>query len=158
MRWAISLAGVLLAGLMAVHLVQDARLARRNGETVAQTLTRYAAQEPGVIIIFQPEDCLGSGDIVRRWNALAGAPALGVQGLVTGKSISAAQRSVFATTGLRMKLGAISPRDAAIVGAKLGYTRTPFALVLDGRGRIAGSFPATQNVPREVITQLISGS
>lgn len=155
-RLAVGLAAVLLSALAAVHLVRDARLAAHSEEPVAATLARYAANAPGVVIVFQPADCLGNGDIVRRWNALAGTPGLRVTALVAGKTISSAQQKVFADTGLRLKLGAISQEDASLVAGKLGYTRTPFALVLDARGRITGSFPAGQNVPPEVVAALVS--
>lgn len=157
-RLALSLAAVLLAALAAVQLVRDARLARRSSEPLAATLGRYAADAPGVVIVFQPQDCLGNGDVVRRWNALAGTPGLRVRGLVAGSAISSTQQKVFAETGLRMRLGAISHEDAGLVAGKLGYTRTPFALVLDSRGRVAGSFPAGENVPPEVVATLVSGS
>lgn len=142
----------------AFHLVRDARLVSHNGEPMTETLARYVANEPGVVIVFQPEDCLRNGEMARRWNALAGTPGLRVKGLVTGESISPAQRKVFSESGLRIKLDAISPEDASVLGGKLGYTRTPFAIVLDGRGRIAASFPAGQNVPPEVVATLVSGS
>lgn len=157
-RLAVSLAAVLLSALAAVHLVRDARLAAHNKEPVAATLARHAVDAPGVVIVFQPEDCLGNGDIVRRWNALAGTPGLRVTGLVAGETISPAQQKVFADTGLRLKLRAIPHEAASLVAGKLGYTHTPFALVLDSRGRIAGSFPAGQNVPPEVAAALVSGS
>lgn len=157
-RLAASFAALLLSALAAVHLVRDARAVSHNGESVAATLARYSANAPGVVIIFQPEDCLGSGDIVRRWNALASAPGLRVRGLVAGNGLSSAQRKVIAETGLQMKVGAISPEDASLLGGKLGYTRTPFALLVDRQGRIAGSFPASQNVPREVLAAMVSGS
>jgi hypothetical protein len=157
-RLVIPLMAVLLSAAATVHLARDARAVRHNGEPVVATLARYSANGPGVVIIFQPEDCLGDGNMVRRWNTLASAPGLRVQGLVTGGGVSAVQKKMFAETGLRMKLGAISPEDASLVGGKLGYTRTPFALVLDGRGRVAGSFPASQNVPPEIVAALVSGS
>lgn len=157
-RLAIPLVAVLLSGAAAVHLARDARQLKRGGEPVAATLARYSANVPGVVIIFQPEDCLGNGDLVRRWNALADAPGLRVRGLVAGGAVSSAQQKMFAEQGLQIDIGAISPVDASILGAKLGYTRTPFALVLDGHGRIAGSFPAGQNVPPHVVTALLSGS
>jgi hypothetical protein len=158
MRLVASLAALLLSTFAAVHLVRDARAFRTNGEPVAATLARYAANAPGVVIIFQPEDCLGSGETVRRWNALAGVPGLSVRGLLAGDGFSSAQRKVIAETGLRMKVGSISPEDASLLGGKLGYTRTPFALLLDRRGRITGSFPANQSVPADVIVGMVSGS
>jgi hypothetical protein len=158
-RLAASVAAVLLAGAMAVSLFRDARTARHNGETIAETLTRYSAQASSVVIVFQPEDCLGNGDMVRRWNELALAPGLRVRGLVVGNgSLSPAQRKVFARTGLRLSVHAISSEDASRLGGMLGHTRTPFVLVLDGRGRLAGSFPASQNVPPDAVTMLVSGS
>lgn len=157
-RLAVSLAAVLLSAFAAVHLARDARLASDGDEPVAATLARYAADAPGVVIVFQPEDCLGNGDAVRRWNTLAGTPGLRVRGLVAGKATSSAQQKVFAETGLRMPLGAISQADASLVAGKLGYTRTPFALVLDSRGRISGSFPAGQNVPPDIVATLVAGS
>jgi hypothetical protein len=157
-RLAVTLAAALFAVLAAVNLVRDARLASHNAEPMAETLARYAANAPGVVIVFQPEDCLRNGEMTRRWNSLAGTPGLRVEGLVTGSGISPAQRKIFTETGLRMKLGTISSEDASLLGGKLGYTRTPFAIVLDGQGRIAASFPAGQNVPPEVVATLISGS
>jgi hypothetical protein len=158
-RWALIAGAVLMSALASSALLRETRYVMRSDEPVAHTLGRYAADGPGVVIVFQPEDCLGDGGIVRRWNALATAPALHVSGLVVGGAgVSPAQAKVFAEFGLRMPVASISRLDAEILAGKLGYVSTPFAVVLDSSGRVAASFPAGQNVPPEVVSRLVSGT
>ncbi len=154
-RVALVSGAVLLSLLAGLNLLKETRIAVGMHEPVPQTLARYGAGAPGVVIIFQPEDCLGDGTIVRRWNALSTAPALRVQGLVAGEK--GTSKRVLAATGLRMTLGSISALDAARLGEKLGYTSTPFAVILDSRGRVAGSFTASRNVPPHLLSSLVNG-
>jgi hypothetical protein len=158
-RRALIAGAVLLSLASGVYLLRDARAALRRDEPVASTLARYAADAPGVVIVFQPEDCLGDGTIVRRWNALAAAPGFRTTGLVIGKGgVSSAQKKVFTETGLKLTVAPISAVDAGVVAGKLGYTATPFAVVLDAGGRVAASFPAGQNIPPDMVATLVSGS
>lgn len=108
------------------------------------------------MIVFQPEDCLGDGSIVARWNTLSTAPGLRVRGLVVGRGgASPGQSELFRKAGLRLSLGSIPMSDASLVAGKLGVRGTPFAVVLDANGRVAASFPAGQNVPVEVLSRMV---
>lgn len=149
--WAISAA----AG---VHLLRDTRAAARAREPLAQTLARHAPSGSDVIIVLQREDCMGNGAMVEQWNALAAAPEIRAAALVIGWRPSPAQNEVLTRTGLKIPLGSIPALDAQLVAAALGYTRTPFAVVLDRHGRVAGTFPASQNVAPEVVARLAAGS
>lgn len=158
-RWALIAGAVLMSALASSALLRETRFVMRSDEPVAHTLGRYTADGPGVVIVFQPEDCLGDGSIVRRWNALAAAPAIHVAGLVVGGGgVSAAQKKVIGESGLTMPVASISRLDAEILAGKLGYASTPFAVVLDRSGRVAASFPAGQNVPADVVARLVSGT
>lgn len=157
-RLALVVGAVLLSVVAGLNLLKETRFARRMHEPVPQTLARYRAGAPGVVIIFQPEDCLGDGTIVRGWNALSATPALRLRGLVAGENgIAPAQKRVPAVTGLRMPLNSISAVDAALLAEKMGYTSTPFAVVLDSRGRVAGSFAASRDVPPHLLSSLVHG-
>jgi hypothetical protein len=148
-----------LAGAMAVQLAAETRHALRAAEPVARTLARGAEAGGGVFFVFQPQDCLASGEMVERWNALYEARSFAVQGLVVGDgTLSDRQERMFRDRKVRMPVRGISARDAALVAEKLGYHATPFAVVLDRQGRVAGSFPAGQNVPATIIERLIQGS
>lgn len=81
-----------------------------------------------------------------------------MEGLLIGDSRASTRERVKANTGLNVQLGSISAEGAGLVAEKLGYTATPFALVLDRDGRVAGSYPAGQNVPPETLARLVSGS
>ena len=136
------------------YLLQETRRVRRANDSIPRALERAGVAGPGVVIVFQPDDCLGEGAIVRRWNALAAESGLSVRGLVIDGA-SPEQRTIFRDAGLRVTLGSIESSDAGGIGARLGYRRTPFAIVLDANGRVVASFPASQNVPPAVVRSLL---
>lgn len=153
-RRAVLVGAVLLSAAASVHLMGETRGALRAREPVAATLARAGARAPGVVIVLQPRDCLGDGTLVRQWNALAATPGLPVRGLV----VSPARRDASVPqTGLTIPLSAVSPGDAALVGERLGFRATPFAVVLDRHGRVAAAFPAGRAVPPEVLASMLGG-
>lgn len=159
MRVLLVIGAVLLSAGAGVHLLRDSRAAVRGDEPVTTTLARYHAAAPGVVIVLQPRDCLGDGSVARGWNALSAASGLRVRGLVVGDGhLSPAQARAFARANLRMPVRSISTLDAGLLAAKLGHRATPFAVVVDARGRIAASFPAGRNVPHEQLLRLVRGS
>jgi hypothetical protein len=130
-RIALMAGAVLLSLAVSLHLLRQTRYAARSHEPVAQTLARYAADAPGVVIVFQPKDCLGDGTIVHRWNSLSAAPGFNVRGLLVGEAEgSPAHARVRAITSVGISLGTISTMDAGLLAEKLGYASTPFAMVL----------------------------
>lgn len=158
-----ALAGValLLAGITGLHLYRDLGYVLAAQRSVPALLGDGAGAPPpaGMIIVLQPEDCLRSGELVARWNALHRAGRFPVTAAVVGpKGASKRHRELLRQQDLGLPLRAITTRNAGIVAEKLGYTSTPFAVVIDHGGRVAGSFPAAQNVPVEVVERVIGGS
>ena len=157
-RRALLAAALLIAGVASLDLYRDARYLLRASRTIPALLAGIdAGRSPAVLIVMQPEDCLRSGELVARWNELHRAGTAPVTGLVVGSgSLTPRQRQAFEARGVAFPLRAIAAADAAILGEKLGYTSTPFAIVLDVHGRLAASFPASQNVPAEVVARLVA--
>jgi hypothetical protein len=160
-RSALALLALLLSGITGLHLYRDLGYVRAAGLSVPALLAGGAGASPPaeMVIVLQPEDCLRSGELVARWNALHRAGRVRVTGLVVGPGrVSSRHRELFRRLGLQVPLRAITARHGGIVAEKLGYTSTPFAVMIDRGGRVAGSFPAGQNVPAELVEQVITGA
>jgi hypothetical protein len=157
-RPALALLALGLAGLTGVHLYRDVAYFRASERAIPALLASGddAAAPAGLLIVLQPEDCLRSGDLVARWNALHGAGRFPVAAVVVGAGrVTSQDRELFRRQNLELPLRAITARDAGIIAEKLGHVSTPFAVMIDRAGRVAGSFPASQNVPAEVVEQTI---
>ncbi|HEX8693823.1 MAG TPA: hypothetical protein VF746_15480 [Longimicrobium sp.] len=142
-----------------VRLYGDTRYALRAAEPVAATLGGEEPLSGAIVFVFQPEDCFGSGGLLQRWNALRQKTNVPVLGRVVGRgALSPRQQALFDSLRVEIPIRGIDPLDAGIVAEKLGYRSTPFAVVLDRRGRVAASFPAGQNVPPEILERFVRGS
>ena len=148
--------GFAVAAAATHRLYAETRYMQRAAQPISALLANRGA--PGVVFVFQPEDCLGNGELIERWNRFHAAGGVPAKGLVVGTALSARQRDLFARGDLRLPLGTIDALDAAIVAEKLGYTATPFAVILDRRGRVAATFPASQNVAPEIVARLVRGN
>ena len=155
MRFILILCAFAMAAAGAVRLTGETRYLLRGSDAVGEILSASGREE--VVFVFQPEDCLSNGALLGRWNELHRSGRLGVRGLVAGAGPSTLQQDLFAKRDLDLPLGTISVRDAAIVAERLGYTSTPFAVILDRQGRVAGAFPAQQNVPPEMLQAIARG-
>jgi hypothetical protein len=148
----------LLTGTASLHLYRDTHYVLGARKSIPALLAHRDDGAAGVIMVMQPEDCLGSGELVARWNAIHNAAKFPVTALVIGTThLSPRQQELFQQHHVSFPLRAIHARDAAAVAEKLGHTSTPFAVVLDREGRIAASFSATQNMPVEVLENLVAG-
>lgn len=156
MRRIVLLAALVLAAGLSARLYGDSRSLMRARESVPVLLGLETNEgKAGVLIVLQPEDCLRSGELVERWSALYRSGRVSVTALVVGSgSLSRAQRDVFEAQRVALPLRPIRALDARIVAEKLGYASTPFAVVLDREGRVAGSFPGVQNVSLEALDAL----
>jgi hypothetical protein len=142
-----------------VRLYGDTRYALRAAEPVAATLGGEEPLTSAVVFVFQPEDCFGSGGLPQRWDALRKEMNVQVLGRIVGRGeLSSRQRALFDSLRVEIPIRGIDPTDAGIVAERLGYRSTPFAVVLDRRGRVAASFPAGQNVPPELLERFARGS
>lgn len=148
----------LLAGTASFHLYGDTRYLLSARKSIPELLSPAGGRASGVLVVMQPEDCLGSGELVAQWNALHRTGRFPVHGLVIGSGrLSPRQRELFDREGVLFPLRAITAHDAAAVAEKLGHTSTPFAVVLDRNGRVAASASTLQNMPPELLQQLITG-
>lgn len=159
MRRLLVLGALVLAAILSVHLYRDTRYLLRARESIPTLLgAREPGRSAGVLIVLQPEDCLRSGELVKRWTALHGTGRVPMTALVVGSgTLSPAQRDVFQEHQVSLPLRRIHMVDAQILAEKLGYASTPFAVVIDRNARVVGSFPASQNVPIEVLEALVAG-
>jgi hypothetical protein len=158
-RTVLAVIAFLLAAVTGVRLYRDVGYLRAADRAVPALLAAAdgGAAPAGVLIVLQPEDCLRSGELVARWNALYAARRFPVTAVVVGSGrVEPRQRELFRRQRLELPLRAITARDAGIIAEKLGHTSTPFAVMIDGAGRVAGSFPASQNVPAEIVEQAIT--
>lgn len=149
----------LITGTASFRLYGETRYVLGARKSIPELLAPRGERAAGVMIVMQAEDCLGSGELVARWNALHEAARFPVTGLVVGTTrLSPRQRELFEQHRVSFPLRAIPARDAAAVAEKLGYTSTPFAVVLDREGRVAASFSGSRNMPAEVLESLVTGS
>lgn len=158
-RRLVLLCALALIVAFSVHLYGETRYALRAAEPVAATLGGGESLSGAVIFVFQPEDCFGSGGLLQRWKALRKEAEVPILGMVVGRgTLSPRQQALFDSLRVELPIRGIDPTDAAIVAEKLGYRSTPFAVVLDRRGRVAASFPAGQNVPPKILERFVRGS
>jgi hypothetical protein len=160
-RSVLALAAFLLSATVGMHLYRDVEYLRAADRTVPALLAggEGAAAPAGLLIVLQPEDCLRSGELVARWNALDAAGRFPVTAVVVGAGRAAPRhRELLRRQNLRLPLRAITARDAGIIADKLGHASTPFAVMIDRAGRVAGSFPASQNVPAEIVEEAIAAN
>ena len=151
--------GLALSAAASARLFEETQYVLRSRQPISRLLAIKEGSPAGVVFVFQPEDCLSSGEMIVRWNTIHREGKVPVRGLVVGDgSLSEPQRRVVRDFHVTMPVRGLSRRDAAIVGEKLGYTATPFAIVLDRHGRVTASFPAEQNVPSSMLRQLVAGS
>jgi hypothetical protein len=157
-RSALVLLALLLAGITGLRLYRDLAYvvaADRSGPALLAG-DAGAAPPAGMLIILQPEDCLRSGELVARWNAFHRGRRFPVTALIVGSDRDLRrQRELLRQRNLTLPLRAITQREAGIVAEKLGYTSTPFAVMIDRAGRVAGSFPASQNLPADIVEDVI---
>lgn len=148
--------GLALSVAASARLFEETRYVVRGRQPISRLLAADEGSRAGVVFVFQPEDCLSSGEMIVRWNTLYREGKVPVRGLVVGDgSLSEQQLRVVRDFHVTMPVRGLSRRDAAIIGEKLGYTETPFAIVLDRQGRVTASFPAERNVPPSVLRQLV---
>jgi hypothetical protein len=146
----------LVAGLSSIARYGDTRALLRGSRTIPELLNA-AGVSRGVVIVLQKEDCRRSEPLVSGWNALHADGRFPVTGLVVGTGrLSARGRSIVAHDGVRIPLQGIVTTDAELIAHELGFRSTPFAIVLDHRGRVAGAFAGTPNVPPDVLAHLMS--
>ncbi|HST62001.1 MAG TPA: hypothetical protein VLK84_25090 [Longimicrobium sp.] len=154
-RGILALALVLVCGA-AAQLIGETRYVLGASTSIQTLLAAGSGPPSGVVFVFQPEDCLDRGEMVERWNRMYTARRFPVSGRVVGSgALSDRQARFFRDLNVRMPVHGIAARDAGSAAEKLGYTKTPFAVILDDAGRVAGSFPASQNIPAEVVEGIL---
>lgn len=157
-RAAAVVAALVIAAGASVQLVQETRYRLLASETIGSLLGSGESPATGVVFVFQPEDCLGNGEMIQHWNELGGA-VVPVRARVVGSgTVSPEQERMFAELRVGVPVEGISKRGAAVVAERLGFSTTPFAVVLDRRGRVAAAFPADQNVPLEFLERMYLGT
>lgn len=143
--------GFLLAGQASFRLYAETTAARAL-RTIPERLGVTDGSGGLVILVLQASDCRRSGRLVATWNAVYAARQIPVTGLVVGNGrISTGERAAFVRDGVRFPLRRIASPDARTVAMQLGFRSTPFAIVIDRSGRVAGAFPAAQNLPTDAV-------
>jgi hypothetical protein len=145
----------LLVGRSSVGLYADTRALLRSSRSVPELLGGRESSG-SVVVVLQMEDCRRSETIVSGWNALHSARRFPITGLVVGAGeLSARERAILTRDGVRFPLRGIAAADARSIAQSLGFRSTPFAIVIDRRGRVAGAFPGGQSVPAEALVRLM---
>lgn len=91
---------------------------------------------PALLHIFQPEDCPGSRELVREWNDLHRGRALRVVGVGLSLPRDPTERArVVRQSGAAFPVRPDRGGDVERLALRLGYDRTPLAILLDARGR-----------------------
>jgi hypothetical protein len=146
----------LLVAQASISLYAETRAAGRAGRSIPERLGTTADPGGRVILVLQAEDCRRSGTVVTAWNAVHAKKQVRVTGLVVGSGrISARERAAFARDGVRFPLRRIAASDAASIAMQLGFRSTPFVIVIDHAGRVAGAFHAAQNVSADALLRLM---
>jgi hypothetical protein len=157
-RLLLAAVAVAVAGVVSMQLGAETRDRLLGTRLTADLLDSEGIDAAGIVFVFQQEDCFGEGDLLQGWNDLHAEARFGVRGLIVGDgTLSPVQEQLFRERRIEMPVAGISRQAAAVVAARLGYTLTPFAVVLSPDGGIVASFPAGRNVPVEVLESLISG-
>lgn len=148
-----------IAGGAALGLPAETHYRLLSTTSVGALLAPGDSSPAGVVFVFQPKDCFGSGGVVEQWNRLHARSRVPVRGRIVGDGTPPpVQKELFRDMRVEMPIEGISAQAAATVAERLGYARTPFAVVLDKQGRVVASFPAEQNIPAEVLEELALGT
>lgn len=149
------LAAFVLVGQSSVALYGNTRALLRSSRSIPELLGREE-RSGGVVIVLQVDDCRRSGTMVSGWNALHSAGRFAVTGMVIGSGQpSVRERAVFKRDGVQFPIRGIAAADAEVIAQRLGFRSTPFAVVFDHRGRVAGAFPGGRDVPAEALARLM---
>lgn len=149
------LAAFVLVGQSSVALYGDTRALLRSSRSIPELLG-WEERPGGVVVVLQAADCRRSGTMVSGWNALHSAGLFPVTGVVVSAGrLSAREQAIFKRDGVRFPLQAIAAADARVIAQKLGFRSTPFAIVIDHRGRVAGAYPDGKNVPADALLRMI---
>lgn len=149
------LVAFVIVGRSSAALYADTRALLHPPRSIPEIVGREESAA-GVVIVLQVEDCRRSGTIVSGWNTLHAAGRFPVTGLVLGGGeLSAHERAILKRDGVQFPLRGIAAADAKSIARMLGFRSTPFAIVLDRHGRVAGAFPGGRNVPAEALIRLM---
>lgn len=136
-----------------VSVWSDVRSIVERRKPLSQLLgvsTAGATGAVALILIFQPDDCLKSDRMLDQWKRYQDGGTVVVVGRIVGDgTLSAEQDARLRQKGLDFSTTALPMRAAALIAARLGYSQTPFAVVLDRGGRVVGSFAADDSVSVE---------
>jgi hypothetical protein len=144
-----------LVALAGFRLQEETRYRLVSTRTVGELLAVDGGPSASLVLVFQPEDCLGEGTLVTEWNRAYRSARLPVRGVVVGTGApSARQGALFRELRLEMPLAPITRRHASTVAERLGYTSTPFAILLDAEGRVAAAFPASGPIPPPLLERV----
>lgn len=147
---------LLLAGALAVQLGAETRYRMLSSRTVGELLDPSGESKPQLVYVFQAEDCVGEGDMLKRWNQVRRDAGFVVRGVVVGDGgLSARQRELFGELEISIPVAGIRRNTAEAVAERLGFTHTPFAVLLDDQLRVIASFPAAEQVRAEVLEGLL---
>ncbi len=126
-------AAIVLIASSGVRLTKYLVLAPGRATLAEQGLT--ADPRPTLLVVFQPADCPQFGRFIMGWNALARTGEVQVLGVPLHRSGDAQLKARPVLRGVDFPL---RPELAAAVETlllRMGYTRTPLAILLDPRGR-----------------------
>lgn len=99
---------------------------------------------PTVVVVFQPADCLKSERMLASWRVVSSSGKAQVVGRVVGGWNGSDQLArLLSAKGLNLAVTSMSRRGASLAAARLGYSATPFAVLLDQKGRVVSSGSAS---------------
>jgi hypothetical protein len=132
------LCALCLAGAFSFRLYGETRYALRAAEPVAATVGGHDRLSGAVVLVFQPEDCFGSGGLLQRWDALRKEAKVPVLGRVVGRgALSARQQALFDSLRIEIPIQGIDPADVRTLSGSRDVEGTT-------RGHSRGAAPADQ--------------
>lgn len=106
------------------------------GTAPVATLEEVGAGVPTLLYLFQPEDCPRLRRVVESWNEIHRSGRVRVIGVGLRFPRAPAERErLLRTSGAAFPLRTEPAARAERLALRLGYDRTPLAILLDARGR-----------------------
>lgn len=146
-----------LLGASVVQGVDEIRMRRDAARPIAHLLGPAPGGTPRIALVLQDRDCSDGAALVRGW-ADARPEGTPIHVLVLGDDEPRRRlaEQVRPLDGVRVER--LPERRGAEVGARLGYARTPFVILLDGAGRLTATAPATPVLPAALVAELLGGA
>lgn len=122
-------------------------------------LDRSAAAGRGaVVVLFSADDCPDLAETFARLEHWQQAGVTNVVAFRVGNTqATARQEQLFGSVPKRIRVESIDHLDASVIADGLRYSSTPFVVIIDTLGRVAGSFRGDRIISEESLIRAQRG-